>query len=343
MFEVRGRPRERSEDLRTTDSRITSMNRRSFLVAAAAFPVSLAIPRRVRAGGIPDLPFALVTADLDAHVCAVDLVTGRILGRIPTELGPRSIEAVGGGSALVAHTEIGRISVIDARSLSVRAVLDGFEAPRYAAAHPTRALVYVTDSAREEVAVVESAGARVLWRTRVPGPARHVSISADGRTMWIALGTKAARVAVLDTSAPRRPRLIRTFAAPFLAHDVVFAPDGRTAWVTSGDEPRIALYRDGRLNRIVPGGAAPQHVTFARAKAFVASGDDGTLRRYRLDGTLVRESRVPAGSYNVSFGLGNVVSPSLSAGTLALLDSNGRVRAVRKVARAAHDACVVDR
>ena len=51
--------------------------------------------------------------------------------------------------------------------------------------------------------------------------------------------------------------------------------------------------------------------------------------------------RVPAGSYNVSFGWERIVTPSLSRGTLSLLDANGRVRGVHTIARAAHDACIV--
>jgi hypothetical protein len=50
---------------------------------------------------------------------------------------------------------------------------------------------------------------------------------------------------------------------------------------------------------------------------------------------------VPVGSYNVTFGWGRVISPSLAQGTLSVLGSDGRVRAVRTVARAAHDACIV--
>ena len=39
------------------------------------------------------------------------------------------------------------------------------------------------------------------------------SLSPDGQTLWTVLGTDAARVAVLDTSNGRRPKLVRTFAA----------------------------------------------------------------------------------------------------------------------------------
>jgi hypothetical protein len=116
-------------------------------------------------------------------------------------------------------------------------------------------------------------------------------------------------------------------------------------WVTSGSERQIALYRAGsrRPLRILDADAPPQHVAFAGGRAFVASGDSGTIRRHRLDGEVVRRIRVPVGSYNVSFGWRRLVTPSLGNGTVSVLDSTGRVRAVRQVAKAAHDACVLAR
>ncbi len=320
------------------------MDRRRFLSAAAAGSLVLAIDPRAFAGRASGFSAtALVTADLESHVAVLDLDTTRVVSRFRTAAGPRSIESVGGTTAIVAHTEIGVVSILAlVGGIGLRAELDSFEEPRYTAVHPRRPLAYVTDSAREEVVVVDAEEGLVVGRTRVPGPARHVSISRDGRTIWTALGTTAARVAVLDASNPRRPKLVRTFAPPFLAHDVGFAPDDRTIWVTSGDERQVALYRAERRGaRILDAGAPPQHVTFARDRAFVASGDDGTVRRHRLDGTLVHEARVPTGSYNVCFDLGRLVTPSLGQGTVAFLDRNGRVLATRKVARAAHDACIV--
>jgi DNA-binding beta-propeller fold protein YncE len=272
----------------------------------------------------------------------LDLATAAVAERIRTAPGPRSVESVHDRIAVVAHTEHGVVSLLDAATIAIRGEVEGFAAPRYTAAHPKQSLAYVTDSAREEVVVLDAERGRLLWRTRVPGPARHVSVSPDGKTLWTALGTKASRIAVLDTANPRRPRLLRTFAPPFLAHDVVFSPDGRTVWVTSGSERRLALY-DGtrRPRRVLAVGSPPQHLTFAHDKAFVANGDDGTVVRCRLDGGLVREARVPVGSYNVTFGWGRIVSPSLGRGTVSFLDRNGRVRAVRSGARAAHDACIV--
>src|SRR5439155_1030852 len=56
------------------------MDRRSFLLAAAAAPVALRRPR-------PAL--AYVTADLESHVAVVDLERGAVVRRIPTRPGPR--------------------------------------------------------------------------------------------------------------------------------------------------------------------------------------------------------------------------------------------------------------
>lgn len=318
------------------------VDRRHFLVAAAAGSFALAADPRGYAARLGGTPVAYVTADLESHVAVLDLETAEVVRLIRTGPGPRSIESMHDRIAVVAHTEHGVVTLLDAATSRIRAELDGFEAPRYTAVHPRRPLAYITDSASEEIVVLDAESAKVLWRTRVPGPARHVSISPDGRTLWTALGTAASRVAVLDTIDPRQPRLLRTISPPFLAHDVVFAPDGRTVWVTSGSERRLALFRDGsRPARVLAAGSPPQHVTFAHEKAFVASGDDGTVRRYRLGGELVREARVPLGSYNVTFGWDRLVTPSLGGGTVSLLDRNARVRAVRKVARAAHDACIV--
>jgi DNA-binding beta-propeller fold protein YncE len=319
------------------------VNRREFLTAAGSASLALSFDPRAFAALVGGSGVAFVTADLESHVVLVELASGRTVGRIRTAPVPRSIESVHGRTALVAHTEHGLVTLIDAVPRGIRAELDGFRSPRYTAVHPRRPLAYVTDSASEEIVVLDVERGRIVWRTHVPGPARHVSVSPDGSTLWTALGTKAERIAVLDVRAPRKPRLVGMIDPPFLAHDVVHAPDGRSIWATSGTERRMAVYRAGsrRPPSIVPADAPPQHVAFAGGKAFVASGDDGTMKRHRLDGQLVRESRVPVGSYNVTFAYGQLVTPSLGRGTVSLLDRNGRVRAVRRVARAAHDACIL--
>ena len=286
------------------------MERREFLLAAAAAPFALSAAPRALGAPLGGTPVALVTADLESEVVVFDLFSTKTVARVRTGPGPRSIEGVLGRTAVIAHTGHGVVSLLDAARLAVRQELDGFSAPRYTAVRPPVAdakaplLAYVTDSSRAEVVTVEVARGKIISRTAVPGPARHISISPDGRRIWTALGTTAERVAVLDADEPRRPRLVRAFLPPFLAHDVGFAPDGEHAWVTSGSERKIAIYRvDGRrLLRVIGADAPPQHVTF---------------------------------------GWRTIVTPSLGQGTLSVLDRRGRLRAVSRVALAAHDASVL--
>ena len=106
------------------------------------------------------------------------------------------------------------------------------------------------------------------------------------------------------------------------------------------------------MNRItfaLSAAAPPQHIAFSGSHAYVASGEDGIVRVHRLDGRVVRVAlRVPDGSYNIVFGGGTspigpvVATPSLDLGTLSLLSPQGSVHTVKKVARSAHDACLVE-
>jgi hypothetical protein len=162
--------------------------------------------------------------------------------------------------------------------------------------------------------------------------------------LWVALGTKADRIAVVDVGNPRRPEVVARFRPPFLAHDVGFAPGGKRVWVTSGDQRRMALYdpRTREVLRVLEAGTPPQHVTFCGGRAHVSSGDDGTLTVHRLgDGRALRTTRIPTGSYNVQQGWDRVFTPSLSQGTLCTLDERGRLLLNVRAARSSHDVCFV--
>ena len=111
--------------------------------------------------------------------------------------------------------------------------------------------------------------------------------------------------------------------------------------MTSGLSNRTAIYvRGRRLHSTLDADAAPQHVTFGNAVAYVTSGHSGTLRVHSLaDGRLLRTTRIPLGSYNVQHGRGRVITPSLSRGTLTILSVSGALLASVHVSSSCHDAC----
>jgi DNA-binding beta-propeller fold protein YncE len=330
------------------------VNRRAFLGLAAAPLVLGGSGAAALARTLGGTPVALVTADTESRVLAVEVATRRVLRSIATLPQPRSVEALPGlTGALVAHSEHGAITLLD--GLRVRAVLEGFGEPRYTAiprvarAQRASGLAYLTDSGRGELVTVDVRRARVVHRLELGGPARHVTLSPDGGSLWTALGSQASEIAVVDLASPHRPRRRGTIVPPWLAHDVVFAPDGATVWVTSGDRDEIAILpaRGGSPRSLLRADRPPQHVAFREwggraGVAYVASGKDGTLRVQRVDsGRLVRTARIPVGSYNVTTSGAWVVSPSLDVGTLAVLTASGRPVARPTLARAAHDACLL--
>jgi DNA-binding beta-propeller fold protein YncE len=313
------------------------MDRRSFLAGAAAF--ALAPKSLAHASG---RPVALVTADLEARLVVVDLATGRIRRYVRTLPQPRSIEAVG-SVAVVAHSEIGVVTIVHGGTQTIAHVLRGFGEPRYTAGHPDGRHAYVTDAKRGEVVALDVVRGKVVSRTHVGDLARHISIDPAARRLWIALGAKAELIAVVDIRRRDRPELLRLIRPPFLAHDVAFAPDGRRAWVSSGDRNGLAIY-DRLTSRVISRPAAdlpPQHITFGGERAFVTSGDSGTLRVHDRAGGQLRFTAVPKGSYNVQQADRWVVTPGLGQGSLCIFDTRGRLAHRRQVARSSHDACIV--
>jgi DNA-binding beta-propeller fold protein YncE len=164
------------------------VNRREFLAGAIALPLTSRSVPDALAGGTP---VGLVTADTQSRVAVVELSSGRIVRSISTLAGPRSVESVSGTIGVVCHTSQGAVSLIDGPTLRVTHVLRGFAEPRYTAASPDGGYAFLTDSARGEVVTVDVKRGRAVGRVELGGPARHVSMSPDGRILWVSLGSKA--------------------------------------------------------------------------------------------------------------------------------------------------------
>jgi hypothetical protein len=309
------------------------MNRAEFLVAAAAAPFVLrSAPSSL----------ALVTADTESRLVVVDLERGVVRSHVATRPGPRSIERVG-ETAVVAHTVLGAVTLVDTRTLAIRHVLEGFGEPRYTAGTRDGRHAFVTDSGHVELLSIDVLRGTVVGRLKLWQWPRHLSLSADGRTLWVGLGTASQEIAVVDVSDPVRPRLRGRLRPSFLAHDVGIAPGGKRAWVTAGEAGEIAVHdvRTARVLHTLPADPGPQHVTFLAGRAFVSSGDAGTLRVYDQSTLrLLRTSEIPVGSYNVQFAGNRVLTPSLNAGTLCTVDRGGVMRQKLQVAASSHDACL---
>ena len=303
------------------------MNRREFVALAAAAPFAA----RSMLAAAAAAPWALVTCDAESRLAVVDLGSFRVVRSIATLPDPRSVELVG-GRAVVCHTSVGAVSIVGAHG--VQHVLHDLAEPRYTAAHPDGRHAFVTDSGRSGVVVIDVVRGRAVGRVALPGWARHLTLDAAGRRLWVGLGSASEHVAVVSTT---RLRHLSNLTPGFGAHDVGVAPDGRL-WITAGQASQLAIGETAHAADL-----APQHVTFGEGVAYVSSGDAGSLRVLSLDGRLQRTTPIPTGSYNVQHGFGRVLTASLTRGTLTVLDRRGALLARVQVAGSCHDACFLPR
>ena len=187
-----------ARDLRRTDARTPRMTRSEFLLAAAA---TLALRR-------PSATLALVTADTESRVAVVDLDLGVVRTHIATRPGPRSIERVG-ETAVVAHTVLGEVTLIDNRTLQIRHVLTGLAEPRYTAGSPDGRHAFVTDSGHKDLVTIDVLRGTVVGRLRLSQWPRHLSLArgradAVGRARHRGRGARRRRR--LEPAPPRAAR-----------------------------------------------------------------------------------------------------------------------------------------
>src|SRR5579884_2070445 len=202
------------------------MDRRSFLLAAAAAPFAV---HRLQPG-----PLVYVTCDNDSSVAIVDLEHGTVLHRIHTQPDPFSIEKVG-SAAVVAHTITGRVSIL--RGGDVVHEVDGFAEPRYTAADSR--IAWVTDSGDPQVVAVDVERGAIVQRIKLKQWPRHLSRRGD--TLVIALGTASSEVAVVRSGD------VRYRKTSYLVHDVGFSPQGKL-WLTEANPgPQHVTFLGGRV------------------------------------------------------------------------------------------------
>jgi DNA-binding beta-propeller fold protein YncE len=294
-------------------------------------------------------PLALVTAETQNRLLAVDVRTGHVVRSLRVPADPQNVEAYAGDAAVVS-TKAGVVTRLDPRTLEIRQVIRGFASPHIAAYAPSGDYLFVTDDVRGQVASIPL-GSRSVRKVFVGYGAHHMAFSPDQQRLLIALGERARSIAVVDTSDPRRPRLEGNFNARGFAHDLAFTPDGRFIWVTYDDRAYLRIFATRSLQPVgaLYTGPPPAHVRFDDAsglarfdnRVYVTSGNAAALRIFDWKRRrLLRLARTAPGSYNLAIDHGLVATSSLTTGTLTIV-RGGRRALSEQVASSARDVALV--
>jgi DNA-binding beta-propeller fold protein YncE len=287
---------------------------------------------------------ALVTAETENQLIAVDLPSGHVVKRLHLPADPENVDGRPLGRIAVVVSTRGRaVSLVDTQTLRVVRILHRFTKPHIAAITPGGRYAYVTDDRSGKLSVIDLRHRRIVRRVFVGLGAHHLAISPDGGETWVALGERAHSIAVLDTSSPARPRVLFHFTPHETAHDLAFIPSGARVWITSDTSSRVGVYSAGnhRLLKTFAGGAPPQHVAFRGNRAYVTAGYAGTMQiREARRARLLRTIYTDYGSFNLGLGP-DVLSSSLLRGTLTALRLDGRRVGQWHLAPATRDVALV--
>jgi len=317
--------------------------RRTLLLVVVSIGVAAATLATVaRSGGTP---VALVTAETENELLAVNPWSGQVLRRVHVPADPENVAATGDAPVVVVSTRGAAVTLLDWRTLEPLAVIHGFGSPHIPAIAADHRHAYVTDDARGQLDVVDLTTRAVTRRVTVGPRAHHLAVDPAGNSVWVALGETAHTIVILDTSHTARPKVIRRLHSPVAVHDLAFAPDGAGVWITSATAPYVTIVAasTGKQIRRIRAGPAPQHLAFdpSGRYAYITSGYGGSIEQVSVaTGRILRRTAVPYGSFNVATGGGLVITTSLTRGTLTLLDDQLRVRHTAHIAPAARDAAM---
>jgi serine/threonine-protein kinase len=306
-----------------------------------AVPVASRTPApRPPRTGTPD-PIALVTAETENRLLAVDLRTGRVIRRERMPRDPENV--VAGGVAVVVSAASGTVTVLDPRSGHRYHEVSGFDSPHIPALVPGGDYAYVTDDAAGTLTAIGLTAGRRVATVAVGAGAHHLAFSPNGRRLMVALGESARTIVVLNTSDAARPRVIGRLHPGFSVHDLSYSPDGRRVWVTSaaGRDVAVLSARTHRLLFRVPVGPPPQHVAFTGGDAYLTSGYGRSIERVDgVSGRVLNTAATPYGSFELDAGQGYVVTSSLLRGTLTVFDPRLGARRVVRLAPATRDLAI---
>ncbi|MCH7716883.1 MAG: beta-propeller fold lactonase family protein [Gemmatimonadetes bacterium] len=146
------------------------------------------------------------------------------------------------------------VHIIDPTTNEVVDVILGIPIPHGVTSHPDGSTLYFSNEVDHTLDVVPTATLRVSAQIPLTGRPNNISITPDGRKVYVAITGSDAFVDVIDTRKQRRIRRIPTLGG---VHNVYVTPDGKyvvagmigartlTVIDTDTDRPVWSLHFDG--------------------------------------------------------------------------------------------------
>src|ERR1044071_316874 len=121
------------------------------------------------------------------------------------------------------------VSIIDPASNKVVGTIHGIEVNHGAAAAPDGRHYYISDEGDRTLDVVDAKSLKVTRKIPLTGHPNNISISKDGKRVYVAIAVAPGAVDVIDTASMTRAKSIPVKGA---VHNTYVTPDGK--FVVSG-------------------------------------------------------------------------------------------------------------
>lgn len=124
------------------------------------------------------------------------------------------------------------VSIIDPATNKVVGTINGIEVNHGAAAAPDGSHFYISDEAESTLDVVDTRTLKVTRNIPLTGHPNNISISKDGRRVYVAIAVAPGAVDVIDTTSMER---VKTIPVKGAVHNTYVTPDGK--FVVAGSIP----------------------------------------------------------------------------------------------------------
>jgi YVTN family beta-propeller protein len=124
------------------------------------------------------------------------------------------------------------VSIIDPATNKVVGVIHGIEVNHGAAVAPDGSRYYISNEAERTLDVVDTKTLKVMRNIKLSGHPNNISISKDGRRVYISIAQRPGAVDVVDTTSLEKVKSIPVDGA---VHNTYVTPDGK--FVVSGSIP----------------------------------------------------------------------------------------------------------
>jgi YVTN family beta-propeller protein len=128
------------------------------------------------------------------------------------------------------------VSVIDPAVNKVVGVINGIEVNHGAAAAPDGSRYYISDEGESTLDVIDAKTLKIIRNIPLTGHPNNISISKDGRRVYVAIAVAPGAVDVIDTQSMERVKSIPVKGA---VHNTYVTPDGK--YVVAGSIPSKTL------------------------------------------------------------------------------------------------------